>query len=272
MIRRGRGRRAGKRRNVRRRPRRIPRAPGGTNDRGQIARIKETLEFNDLLSNTSYNFAFDLSQFARASALAPLFKWYRASYVEWRIEPTYNTFQEGTATNVSIPYLYVTMNRTQDNTGLNLQDIQAMGAKGQKLTTIKKISYKPNWCSSGLNVIHFNSASAIDNMATLGLKAQYSYLACPDTNNGLGNASGFNPANPTVPASLLVPVGVIANQALYNGHNVWIDQEFGSGPTIGRVTCTVHWEFKDPHYTLSPANAVTVQPIKSDTSSSPPGV
>jgi hypothetical protein len=254
------GRRAG-RRPARRPAHRVPRSVGSTNDRGQMARIKETLEFNDLLSNTAYNFNFNLSQFARASALAPLFKWYKASYVEWRIEPTYNTFQEGTATNVSIPYLYVTMNRTQDNTGINLQDIQAMGAKGQKLTTLKKISYKPNWCSSGLNVIHFNSASALDNMATLGLKAQYSYLACPDTNNGLGNPSGFNPANPTVPAALLVPVGVIANQATYNGHSIIIDQEFGSGPTVGRVTCTVHWEFKDPHYTLAPTNAVQMLPL-----------
>lgn len=233
----------------RRRPvRRIPRSVGGTNDRGQVARIKETLEFTDIFPNTSYNFNFNLSQFARASALAPLFKWYKASYVEWRIEPTYNTFQES-ATPVSMPYIYVTMNRTQDNTGINLQDIQAMGAKGHVLTKLKKISYKPNWCSSGLNVLHFNSASAVDNMATLGLKAQYGYLACPDT-NAYPAGRGFNVANPTDPASLLVPVGVIANQAVYNGHSIIVDQEFGANLTIARVTCTVHWDFKDPHYTF----------------------
>lgn len=254
--------RRGARKGGRGRRTRVPRSVGGTNDRGQMARIKETLEFADMLPNTAYNFNFNLSQFVRASALAPLFKWYKASYVEWRIEPTYNTFQEGTTTNTSLPYFYVTMNRTQDTTGINLVDIQAMGAKGQKMTSIKKVSYKPNWCSPGLNFVHkIGSPASVDDTYSLGLRAQYGWLASPHGYATAGVGGNMTPANPTNTALLLAPADILTNLAVYNGHSVWIDQEFGATATIARVTCTVHWEFKDPHYTLSPESAVTLQPL-----------
>ena len=244
----------------RRKPvRRIPRSVGSTNDRGQMARIKETVEYQDLLPNLPYNFNFSLSQFARAMAVAINFKWYRASYVEWRIEPTFNTFQETSASQISIPYMYVTMNRTQDTTGLNLADIQAIGAKGQKLTTLKKISYKPNWCSPGLLSYSVNTATQdINAVNQNGLRAQYAYLPCPDNPVPINQVSGYTPAG----LSLTSMSEVFANSAIYNGHSLWLDQEFTGGASkIARVTCTVHWEFKDPHYTQAPTTAVTVLPL-----------
>jgi len=249
----------GRRRPVGRRRLPLMKSVGGTNDRGQIARIKETLEFQDLLPNVAYNMNFSLSQFVRAMAVAINFKWYRASYVEWRIEPAYNTFQETSASQISIPYMYVTMNRTQDSTGLNLADIQAIGAKGQKMTSIKKISYKPNWCSPGLLSVNKNSQTQdINEVNQLGLKAQYSYLPCPDNPVPDGNVSGFTPVSFGLP----LMSEVFANVAVYNGHCVWIDQEFfAPGNKVARVTCTVHWEFKDPHYTQAPEQAVTLKPL-----------
>jgi len=238
------------------------RIPRGINDGGQMARIKETVSFVDLDPNLGYNFNFNLSQFRRASALAPNFKFYKATRVEWTIEPLYNTFQDGTTgAEVTVPYMYLTMNRTQDQTGIVLADIQAMGAKPQKLVGKKTISYVPNWCSPGLNT-YANSqfmtpsggvANALVRITNLGLKAQYSLLASPDTvdaNNAQNVPSYIVPSIP--PGTNQDGLNAInANQVVYNGHTVWIDQEVPTGTLqpVARVVCTVHWVFVGPHCT-----------------------
>jgi len=240
------------------------------NDKGQMARIKETVEFVDLSPNLGYNFNFNLSQFRRASTLAPSFKFYKATLVEWTIEPLYNTFQDGTTGGeVTVPYIYMTMNRTQDSTGIGLSDIQAMGAKPKKLTSKMVIKYKPNWCSPGLGQYTIQPALVGDpviNIRQQGLKAQYSMLACPDSNPGQNIASNFSPQPPP---NLPINTGnaeVNANQVVYNGHTVWVDQEIPTGvlQSVARVTCTVHWSFKDPHCTYLDDNRyVTVVPADS---------
>jgi len=245
--------------------------PRQINDSGQMARIKETVAFVDLDPNLGYNFNFNLSQFRRASQLAPNFKWYKATMVEWTIEPLYNTFQDGiTGAEVTVPYIYMTMNRTQDQTGIGLADIQAMGAKPSKLVAKQVIKYRPNWCSPGLNsyanVVITPGSNAIARLTNLGLKAQFSYLASPDT------VSATNAQN--VPQYIVpqIPPGtgqdglnaVNANQVVYNGHTVWVDQEVPTGTLqpVARVTCTVHWAFKDPHctYLVDPETYQTVTP------------
>jgi len=238
---------------------RVPRGVrGGLNDFGQMATIKETVAFQDLDPNLGYNFNFNLSQFVRASALAPNFKFYKAKSVEWCIEPLYNTFQDGTTGGeVTIPYMYLTMNRTQDSTGINLPDIQAMGAKPQKLVGRKVIRYVPNWCSPGLIAVQFLGPSGGNAQSTYGLQKQFSYLACPDTNLGMNNGSAFIPSsapNQNIPFSNAPAMTMFANKVVYNGHTVWVDQEVATGTLqpVARVTCTVTWHFKDPHYTTAP--------------------
>lgn len=258
------GRRGGKKSSI----------PRGVNDAGQMARIKETVEFVDIDPNLGYNFAFNLSQFRRASNLAPNFKWYKPTLVEWTIEPLYNTFQDGTTGGeVTIPYMYVTMNRTQDQTGIQLADIQAMGAKPQKLTNKQTLRYVPNWCSPGLNtyanstfVTPTGTANAIVRVTNLGLKAQYAYLASPDT---VSATNAQNVPSYIVPA---IPFGtgqdglnaINANQVVFNGHTIWVDQEVPTGTLqpVARVTCTVHWAFKDPHctYLVDPESYKTAVP------------
>lgn len=245
---------------AKRKPARRLRVPRGINDHGQQATIKETVEFTDLNPNLGYNFNFNLSQFARASALAPNFKFYKAKSVEWTIEALYNTFQDGTTGGeVTIPYLYMTMNRTQDSTGINLQDIQAMGAKPQKLVGKKTIKYVPNWCSPGLIAANIGQGQ----LAQVGLQKQFAYLACPDTNLGLNQQQGFAPS--TAPLQFPTNSAVLANTVVYNGHTIWCDQEVPTGvlQAVARVTCTVVWHFKDPHYTASPdpSSYVTIVPV-----------
>ena len=230
----------------------------------QQATIVETVEFTDVNPNLGYNFNFNLSQFVRASALAPNFKWYKAVSVEWTMEALYNTFQDGTTgAEVTIPYYYQTMNRTQDTTGINLKDMQAMGAKPKKMVGKTVTRYTPNWCSPGLSTYATSvPPGAIARFTQLGLKAQYSYLASPTVDQGAQNLPVY-----IVPA---LPVGtgqdgmnaVNANQVIYNGHTVFVDQEVPTGvlQPVARVVCTVTWHFKDPHYVLAPEKYVDAVP------------
>jgi len=238
------------------------RIPRGINDGGQMARIKETVAFTDLDPNLGYNFNFNLSQFQRASELAPNFKFYKATRVEWTIEPLYNTFQDGlTGAEVTVPYMYMTMNRTQDQTGIQLADIQAMGAKPQKLVGKKTISYVPNWCSPGLTS-YTTDGTNLTGVNQAGLQVQYRPLACPDTNPGKNLPSGFTPA--AAPGQIGLNNIIYANQVVYNGHTLWVDQEVPTGTLqpVARVVCTVHWSFHGPHctYLVDAASYKTVVP------------
>lgn len=246
------------------------RIPRGINDGGQMARIKETVEFQDLTPNTAYNFGFCLNQFLRASTVATNFKEYRASRVEWTIEPFFNTFTDD-GTPQSIPYLYMTMNRTQEGTSMYLADMQAMGAKPQKLTSKRTIAYRPNWCSAGLITFGLDPTyNDINALTQNGLKAQYSYLAGPRSNNVTGPPNVVLPDSYGPEQAGDVPLHSIAapvttNQVFYNGHSVWIDQALPSAtPTAcARLTCTVHWEFRMPHVTpaaVKPPPAVQAVP------------
>lgn len=245
---------------------RKPRVPRGINDFGQMARIKETVGYIDVLPNTGYNFNFNLSQYRRASQLAPNFKWYKPVRVDWQIEPLYNTFQDGNAgTEITVPYLYMTMNRTQDRTGISLEDIQAMGAKPLKLTGKRTISYRPNWCSPGLNTYANSTAGNIVRFTNLGLKAQYDWVASPV----ILPPDAQNPNNP----SYIVPAmpfntgqddmnAVNCSQVMYNGHTIWIEQ-VNNTQRVARVTATVHWVFKDPHCTYLDEGYQTIAPAPS---------
>jgi len=229
----------------------------------QYATIKETIEFADLTPNSSNKLAFNLSQFTRASALAPNFRWYKAAKVEWSLEPLYNTFTDGVGTD-SVPFLYQVMNRTQDSLNINLHDIQGMGAKPIKLTGKKVKSYVPNWCSSGLTTYTVNpSTQAMTGMTAQGLRAQYSYLATPqDYNLAPDIPQSMVPIDPRNP----VPAGsgmntISVNQVLYNGHYVWIDQYLSGGTdAVCRCTATVTWHFKDPKYNAFVRDPVPIQP------------
>lgn len=258
--------------------RRIPKSLGVSNDFGQMARIKETIEFTDINPTLNYNFVFSLAQFARASVLAPSFKWYKATMVEWTIEPLYNTFQDGTAgTEVSVPYYYTVMNRTQDKSALNLDDYQAQGSKPKKLVAKTTIKYRPNWCSGGLSAYYFNNNGTMAPLQytyaqtpMLGLQQQYGWLASPHTILDQNETSVINPIQPdgdlAPPGSLLPPLTgmnpVYANKVVYNGFSMLVDQSVPTGTLqpVARVVCTVHWAFKGPQCNYRPNDGVVAAP------------
>jgi len=244
-----------RRRAAKRRPQRKRKVRRGRKSASkQTAHIVESYAFTDINPGLNYNFDFNLSQFIRASQLAPNFKWYKATKVTWTIEPLYNTFQDGTVGNeVTMPYYYSVMNRTQDNAQLSLLDFQAMGCKPKKMTSKQVMSYRPNWCSGGLNLQWFDAATGVYKATPqLGLKAQYSWLASPaaaipQTNGGVV----MRPLAPIVddPAGISTSTALnYTNAVVYNGHSVFVDQGIQTGllQPVGKVVCTVHWAFKDP--------------------------
>ena len=252
------------RRKAARKGRRKTTIPRGINDGGQVARIKETIEFQNVTANNAYGYQFTLNQFIRASAIAPNFKWYKASKVEWTLEPFFNTFTDD-GTPQSVPYLYQTMNRTQDNVALNLQDFQAMGAKPQKLTSKKVLAYKPNWCVPGMLTYEQTPGTlAINRLYSNGLKAVYDWLACPDADPGAAkSAEVLDPIQATLVPLVPQSLDVITNQVVYSGHTLWLDQALPGSVPVARMTCTVHWEFKGPHCTYAiAADTIIAQPAK----------
>ena len=260
-------RRAAKKNVKRRAPRHHAKKPS------QMAKITEVVEFTDLNPNFVTNLNFNLSQFDRASQIAPSFKWYKAAKVTWYIEPLFNTFQEGSGAAASIPYLYHTMNRTQDTTGQNIADLQAMGASPRKMTSKMKFSYKPNWCAPSLIMNQGNISANL--VYTSGLTAAYGWLASfPQTTTSHGQSSIFNPAvvvvNPTPPGyTSTVGSPVVANQTVYNGSSIFADQEYQGSTSvapIARITCQVEWHFKDAHCTYIPNPSSVTYALPKDVS------
>lgn len=246
-------------------------------DKGQTCRVIETVELTDALSNQMVQYAFTLAQFARASNIAPNFKFYRAAKVIYTYDPLYNTFQDG-VNAASKPYLYVSMNRTQlaEATAMaKLEQIQNTGARPIPFATQRKVTYKPNWCSPGLLQVRTNADGSKD-FANNGLQAQYGWLACPNYQGGLvladqvsgdNGAYPLNQSHPPPGGSPYVNQFTNLNTVLYNGHWSFIDQKFTGGETledpVGRITMTVVWEFKGAQNPLNMSSSEETLPLAS---------
>lgn len=222
--------------------------------------------------------AFSIGEFPRASRLASLYKFYKADYVEWEYTPQYNTFQDDLAeSNQQIPYMYSIMNRTQDAnivpTAQTVQFMQSMGVSPKKFTNKVVIRYKPNWCSPGLIMQRLNpnpSTPFLDGIASSGLRANYGWLASPDT-DPLGNPSTtmsvVDPASSTFPAGFNIPQN-FPGSTVYNGHLTFFTQgpAFTTKQQVGSVVCRVKWSFKQPSYlAVIPPSSVDVPEVAQPT-------
>lgn len=232
--------------------RRKSRIPRSIMPRGQTCNVRETIEFTDLLPNTAYAASFTLGQFARASTIAANFKWYKAKYVEFSYEPLYNFYREDpTVPQPTMPYIYFSMNRTQSARSQNLFDFQAEGSRPTKFNNKIVRRYKPNWCSQGLMTgapLQGNVLQA--GLYANGLQAEYGWLMAPEaiTTNNTGQITSpleaENAALNGMTQTVMVPINT--NQVLYNGHTAFIEQTSSvTGAVLAKVTCTVHWAFKD---------------------------
>jgi hypothetical protein len=243
----------------------------------QYCRIQETVDQIELIANESYAGIFQLSSFKRASAVATNFRFYRPAKVIWTYEPKFNTFQQSaTGDTIGMPYLYIAMNRTQDNNIATLEDIQAQGSRPMKFSSKKVISYVPNWCSPGLMLLNNNQVSvpgggtavtAVANLAVQGLKAEYGFQQCPNNATIAANANAIVPTEGgeqgAIPGgSNQTMIGNYAANTVYNGHDVWIQQDNAlNNVTVCKVSITVIWEFKGASYVNVPSEEAPAKKI-----------
>lgn len=223
----------------------------------------------NLLTNTMKTRSFSLGQFPRAFEIAKQYKYYRASAVEWRYTPSFNTFQDqvGTVNDVTAPVIYTAMNRTQDlfvpaTKATQLQYMCTMGPKGKDFKKPFSIKYVPNWCSPGLIATSVNpTTGALSGLASMGQRKQTGFLACPTSRDGLWRQPGIGntlvdpitddyvSATTSFKSNSIWPASVV-----YNGHYDYIRQDSSfSLPdqrVIGLIECIVHWEFKGPNGTF----------------------
>jgi len=218
--------------------------------------ITETIEQGDYDSNTPYAQSFNLNEFYRASQVAPNFKFYRAKSVTYTYQPLYNTFQQNASVaSVGAPYLYISMNRTQDSAYQNTPGgqaklvIQAMGAVGRRFTTTQTLKYVPNWCSPGLVGI-ITGAGQVNNGYTMGMKVQKGWIASPNTNTygSLVAQRLILDSTNAQPLSSQLVNDIPA--VMYNGHNFFVDQDNNPTVPVCRCVVTVEWEFKGPNLVI----------------------
>ena len=263
------------------------RIPRGIRSPPQMAKIVEVVEFSDLRPNETTSFNFALYQFARASTLAANFKFYRASKVEWIVDPTFNTFQESGSSgpfSPGIPYFYSRMNRNQEAFNYSAQNLQAMGARPRKLTKQIRLTYKPNWCSPGVSSyvsgnLAYGSGTAnfLLNQQMQGHKVEYGWLSSPGlqppdytgTKSQTQNLVGQLPAVGPTPGERAGMTSDLVNYTTYNGNDIYIDQLNANVQFVARVVCVVHWEFKDPNFQQEQLPRVSGAPIPITATSAP---
>lgn len=231
----------------------IPRSLGLGN---QMAKIVETIEFNSVTPNTIQGCVFNISQFERARTLATNFRWYKPTKVTWTIEPQFNIYQSGTG--ATVPYLYTVMNRSQDSSFQTLNDLLTQGAKPKKLINQNRVTYRPNWCTPGLmvqNVVPGQTfGGMLDNVFIQGLQPAYGWLQAPNyLNSQAAVPDTIRPYLVTTPGIANTEVQNQAGTTYFNGHQFYIDQQIAAGSTVPgyKITCQVHWSFKDPKNVLA---------------------
>ena len=241
-----RARRARPRRALARRGR-IPRAMPAMAGKGQGAQCIETRDYGTINANVGQAYTFTLGLFPRAYAMATLFSFYKAVKVIWIYEPLFNTFQD-TAGGAGKPYIVTAMNRQQEQLALGYRNLISAGGRPTPLAAVKKITYKPNWCSPGVSYYTGNfSTGDISALQSTGLQKQFDWIATPATTpiGAFNPGSGDNTQsviNDTTGTGQSFPMNL--NNVTYNGHVSHIFQDGALNSPICRVTCQVHWVFK----------------------------
>jgi len=221
----------------------VPRAIA-TAGRGQYATITETQDGPDLNTNSMYAAWINLSRFPRASVMASQFQFYRLKSISYTYEPLYNSFiADNTANTYSKPYMFMCMNRIQDNQAVTYAQLISTGARPQAFTSKKVVSYKPNWCSPGLISVSTTS-SGLNGIVQQGLKTQYGWLASTGQFQAFANQELlFPPVNDSTAAP--TPAQISANTVVYNGHVLYIQQDSPAAATpVCKQSITCVWEFK----------------------------
>lgn len=245
---------------------------GITTSKDQICKVVETIPLQDLAANSVYDNFVTLMDFERARYLSAGFQYYKCAKLTYTYEALYNTFQEAAITGGivgdTVPYMYVTMNRTGDiNVPNSLRSMQGMGAKPFKFTKTHKVSYKPNWNTPGLPVVTSNTVTGAAGPTYMaGSQICYNWIENSNSQQRTNVPTGdpavqqditgvlIHSTATNFPSDVGLGIGTIANNipsaahcVVYNGHSTYHDQRSTTTDTpVARVTVTAEWHFKKP--------------------------
>lgn len=213
--------------------------------------VESSIAVEPLAPNLSYNENFTILQFPRAMLIAQNFKFYRAKRIVWEYNPDATVFQAGTGAT-AVPYAYYNMNRDGNTSSdISLQQLLSAGARPIKFVKKLTLHYKPN-LSQAITVAD-NQNPDMTNTFVLGNTPIYDKWI---STAGLANPTSYvyDPSNfiDNAPSG-----GVQALQTIscpqYFGHNILFQQLGTAENSLGFVTITVEWEFKDPVLNKAPA-------------------
>nr|WAE42372.1 MAG: capsid protein [Cressdnaviricota sp.] len=189
--------------------------------KAQTACAHETISFSDVTSQTMGNRSVQLNQCPRLIEIAGAYRYYKITKVEWRYENYFNMAQYAASATggQTVPNMYWVMDRQGIFPYTTLAQLQDLGQKGTKFTSVKKISYAP----SVQQVVNVSSGVTISEVPR-AMKA---------------------PWFPTADAG--APTGTLWQAMQHYGHSDYFDNEGIAGSSqISQLTCTVYAEFKEP--------------------------
>lgn len=189
--------------------------------KAQTACAHETVTFSDVTSQTMGNRFVFLQQCPRLLEIAGAYRYYRITKVEYRYENYFNMAQYAASATggQTIPQMYWVMDRQGLFPYETLAQLQDLGQKGTKFTSVKKISYVP----SVQQPINIGSGPGTLEVPR-AIKAPW-----------------FPTADSTSPA------GTQWSSVSHYGHSDFFDNEGIAGSSqICQLTCTIWAEFKEP--------------------------
>ena len=228
-----------RRRGMRRMRRRVGKTLNAMKDR---ARVVEVIEYQDFAGNTGAVQQFKLSEFARATAVAQNYRFYRATKIELEFIPFANIFAPGQA----FPELYY----QQDYTAfIGPQAPTDITMKGRGVIPIKwtkpiKRTYTPAVLRYEQMLVQTWKDAAeyyVNNIQPL--------TATPVKNKWYMTETAYTPLAFTPNATVETnPLGAAADPTnlVYTGSAFYINTPVAMAGNIGRVFAKVHWEFKQP--------------------------
>lgn len=187
-----------------------------------FASTVESVDYEQITTNTMYDNLISLSNYPRAIAIAPNFQWYRITEVKFIYKPLWNTYQGGpivigpSPNPTTVPQMIWIMNRNGTFGATTSRDLLDQGAKPMKFTKDMSIKYKPNTLT--LSAYTGSDGSTLNNAAQLQ----------------------WNEWLPTQPVATALSVP-------YYGHQFLFQQDYPTGPNaIADLTIQVRIEFKQP--------------------------
>lgn len=201
----------------------------------QRATITESFEVQNIVTNTPYSFTFDISSFARATAVGKSFQMYKPTSVQLEFEPFFNTYQDAATTPLSIPQFLGIMDRTGRSDAWSRAVMEQLGCKPIKFISNIKRTFQPNT----LNTVQINSNLPRPQVTLDGTMAhtdvQSSEVVFKKWISTQWDCTDNIPAGYTT----------FTPTAFY-GYTFIIDQSDAVvAQNVGKLTVTVTWEFKE---------------------------